>query len=174
MPSDSSRARGSTGISCASSFRSFSTAMSASPSSALPWLPSIGESGVCTMGSSHTGIPFPPWCTALYLRFVRCSSSRCQLLVPCRIVGLTVIIVIIIRSTPRYVMITHHSLYARIYKRQWIACMLLFCWLFSYGMQLPTLLNVWGKKRRLYTKTTEYLLPLLLVLIEGVNRIIYN
>lgn len=45
----------------------------------------------------------------------------------------------------RYVMITHHSLYARIYKKHWIAMMLVFCWLFSYGMQLPTLLNVWGK-----------------------------
>lgn len=47
----------------------------------------------------------------------------------------------------RYVMITHHSLYARIYKKHWIALMLIFCWLFAYGMQLPTLLNVWGESR---------------------------
>ncbi|XP_016995701.2 G-protein coupled receptor moody [Drosophila takahashii] len=45
----------------------------------------------------------------------------------------------------RYVMITHHGLYARIYKRHWIAVMIAACWLFSYGMQLPTLLGEWGR-----------------------------
>lgn len=45
----------------------------------------------------------------------------------------------------RYVMITHHGLYARIYKRHWIAIMIAACWLVSYGMQLPTLLGVWGR-----------------------------
>lgn len=45
----------------------------------------------------------------------------------------------------RYIMITHHGLYARIYKRHWIASMILFCWLLSYGMQLPTFFKVWGK-----------------------------
>ncbi|XP_022223805.2 LOW QUALITY PROTEIN: G-protein coupled receptor moody [Drosophila obscura] len=45
----------------------------------------------------------------------------------------------------RYVMITHHSLYNRIYKRHWIAIMIAACWLFSYGMQLPTLLGAWGR-----------------------------
>lgn len=44
----------------------------------------------------------------------------------------------------RYIMITHHSVYARIYKKVWIACMIIFCWVFSYGMQLPTLFKVWG------------------------------
>lgn len=29
-----------------------------------------------------------PWCTAMYLRFVGCSNSRCSVLFPCRIVGL--------------------------------------------------------------------------------------
>ncbi|XP_001355354.3 G-protein coupled receptor moody [Drosophila pseudoobscura] len=45
----------------------------------------------------------------------------------------------------RYVMITHYSLYNRIYKRHWIAIMIAACWLFSYGMQLPTLLGAWGR-----------------------------
>lgn len=45
----------------------------------------------------------------------------------------------------RYVMITHHGCYARIYKRHWIAIMIAACWLVSYGMQLPTLLGVWGR-----------------------------
>ncbi|KAH8294521.1 hypothetical protein KR044_005384, partial [Drosophila immigrans] len=45
----------------------------------------------------------------------------------------------------RYVMITHHSCYARIYKRHWIAIMIAACWLISYGMQLPTLLGAWGR-----------------------------
>lgn len=44
-------------------------------------------------------------------------------------------------------MITHHSVYARIYTKHWISAMILFCWLLSYGMQLPTLFKVWGKCR---------------------------
>uniref|UniRef100_A0A0K8V414 G-protein coupled receptor moody n=2 Tax=Bactrocera latifrons TaxID=174628 RepID=A0A0K8V414_BACLA len=44
----------------------------------------------------------------------------------------------------RYVMIAHHASYAKIYKKHWIAVMIIFCWSFSYGMQLPTLLGVWG------------------------------
>lgn len=44
----------------------------------------------------------------------------------------------------RYVMIAHHSSYARIYRQHWIAVMILFCWLFAYGMQLPTFFKVWG------------------------------
>ncbi|XP_055912322.1 G-protein coupled receptor moody [Eupeodes corollae] len=45
----------------------------------------------------------------------------------------------------RYIMIAHHSAYAKIYKRHWIGVMIAFCWLFAYGMQLPTLFAVWGK-----------------------------
>lgn len=41
-------------------------------------------------------------------------------------------------------MIAHHSSYARIYKRHWIACMILFCWAFAFGMLLPTYLKIWG------------------------------
>ncbi|CAB3379958.1 Hypothetical predicted protein [Cloeon dipterum] len=44
----------------------------------------------------------------------------------------------------RYVMIAHHNMYARVYRKHWIACMIAFCWIFSYGMQMPTLLGVWG------------------------------
>ncbi|GAB0093992.1 G-protein coupled receptor moody [Sergentomyia squamirostris] len=44
----------------------------------------------------------------------------------------------------RYVMIVHHSAYAQVYQKHWIVSMILFCWLFSYGMQVPTLLGVWG------------------------------
>ncbi|XP_036341453.1 G-protein coupled receptor moody, partial [Rhagoletis pomonella] len=45
----------------------------------------------------------------------------------------------------RYVMIAHHGSYGKIYRKHWIAVMIIFCWAFSYGMQLPTLLGVWGK-----------------------------
>ncbi|KAK0097727.1 hypothetical protein PV326_014255 [Microctonus aethiopoides] len=45
----------------------------------------------------------------------------------------------------RYIMITHHSLYNRVYKKHWIALMILFCYTFSYGMQIPTLIGVWGQ-----------------------------
>lgn len=45
----------------------------------------------------------------------------------------------------RYVMIAHYSIYARIYKKVWIVTMIAFCWVFSYGFQLPTLFKVWGK-----------------------------
>uniref|UniRef100_A0A1B6DYU7 G-protein coupled receptors family 1 profile domain-containing protein n=1 Tax=Clastoptera arizonana TaxID=38151 RepID=A0A1B6DYU7_9HEMI len=45
----------------------------------------------------------------------------------------------------RYIMIAHYSLYTRIYKPVWIACMIIFCWLLSFGMLVPTLLGIWGK-----------------------------
>ncbi|XP_012256317.2 G-protein coupled receptor moody isoform X2 [Athalia rosae] len=45
----------------------------------------------------------------------------------------------------RYIMIAHHGLYAKVYKKHWIASMILVCWCFSYGMQVPTLLGAWGK-----------------------------
>uniref|UniRef100_A0ABD2XJ65 G-protein coupled receptors family 1 profile domain-containing protein n=1 Tax=Trichogramma kaykai TaxID=54128 RepID=A0ABD2XJ65_9HYME len=45
----------------------------------------------------------------------------------------------------RYIMIAHHSIYAKVYKKHWIALMLLFCVVFSYGMQIPTLLGSWGQ-----------------------------
>ncbi|XP_069359943.1 G-protein coupled receptor moody isoform X1 [Maniola hyperantus] len=45
----------------------------------------------------------------------------------------------------RYIMIAHHSWYARVYRKHNIALMIVFSWMFSYGMQIPTLIGVWGK-----------------------------
>ncbi|CAF4875567.1 unnamed protein product [Pieris macdunnoughi] len=45
----------------------------------------------------------------------------------------------------RYIMIAHHSWYSRVYRKHNIALMIVFSWMFSYGMQIPTLLGVWGK-----------------------------
>lgn len=59
----------------------------------------------------------------------------------------------------RYVMIAHHSSYARIYKRHWIAAMIAFCWLFAYGMQLPTLFTVWGLFQFIYFYSSSSSLP---------------
>jgi len=42
-------------------------------------------------------------------------------------------------------MIAHHAIYSKVYKKYWIATMIFFCWIFSYGMQIPTLVGVWGK-----------------------------
>lgn len=42
-------------------------------------------------------------------------------------------------------MIAHHSLYSKVYRKHWISCMIIFCWLFSYGFQLPTLFKIWGR-----------------------------
>lgn len=45
----------------------------------------------------------------------------------------------------RYIMIAHYNIYAKVYKTTWIAVMIVTCWLFSYGFQLPTLFGVWGR-----------------------------
>lgn len=42
-------------------------------------------------------------------------------------------------------MIAHHSAYSKIYKNHWIGLMIAFCWLFAYGMQMPTFFKVWGE-----------------------------
>lgn len=44
----------------------------------------------------------------------------------------------------RYIMIAHYGMYGRVYRTGWIAAMIVFCWIFSYGFQLPTLIGVWG------------------------------
>ncbi|GBP41817.1 G-protein coupled receptor moody [Eumeta japonica] len=49
------------------------------------------------------------------------------------------------QSKLKYIMIAHHGLYGRIYRKHYIAMMIVFSWLFAYGMQIPTLLGVWGK-----------------------------
>ncbi|OWR48841.1 G-protein coupled receptor moody, partial [Danaus plexippus plexippus] len=45
----------------------------------------------------------------------------------------------------RYIMIAHHSWYGRVYRKHNIALMIIFSWMFSYGMQIPTLIGVWGE-----------------------------
>lgn len=60
-------------------------------------------------------------------------------------------------------MIAHHSWYSRVYRKHNIAIMIVFSWMFSYGMQIPTLVAVWGKlelrmvkkKSNCMTKGTE-------------------
>lgn len=42
-------------------------------------------------------------------------------------------------------MIAHHDIYSKVYTKYWIATMIIFCWIFSYGMQIPTLAGVWGE-----------------------------
>ncbi|XP_063625411.1 G-protein coupled receptor moody-like isoform X1 [Cydia splendana] len=45
----------------------------------------------------------------------------------------------------RYIMIAHHSWYGRVYRKYNIALMIVFSWMFAYGMQIPTLIGIWGK-----------------------------
>ncbi|VVC28357.1 G protein-coupled receptor, rhodopsin-like,GPCR, rhodopsin-like, 7TM [Cinara cedri] len=45
----------------------------------------------------------------------------------------------------RYIMIVHTSLYNSIYRPIWIALMITFCLILAFGMQVPTLLGVWGE-----------------------------
>ncbi|XP_063364887.1 G-protein coupled receptor moody [Cydia amplana] len=45
----------------------------------------------------------------------------------------------------RYIMIAHHSCYGRVYRKYNIALMIVFSWMFAYGMQIPTLIGIWGK-----------------------------
>lgn len=48
-------------------------------------------------------------------------------------------------SLIRYIMIAHNSIYQRVYKKVYVYTMIIFCWIFSYGFQLPTLFGVWGE-----------------------------
>lgn len=42
-------------------------------------------------------------------------------------------------------MIAKNRYYAKVYTKKCIIAMIVFCWIFSYGFQLPTLFGVWGK-----------------------------
>ncbi|KAL1138737.1 hypothetical protein AAG570_008799 [Ranatra chinensis] len=44
----------------------------------------------------------------------------------------------------RYIMIAHYGIYTKIYRPIWIGCMIIFCWLLSFGMQIPTFIGIWG------------------------------
>uniref|UniRef100_A0A903Y4A5 G-protein coupled receptors family 1 profile domain-containing protein n=1 Tax=Anopheles minimus TaxID=112268 RepID=A0A903Y4A5_9DIPT len=59
-------------------------------------------------------------------------------------VGVSLLCITMI-SINRYIMIAHYSIYPKVYKTSWIMVMIIACWLFSYGFQLPTLFGVWGK-----------------------------
>uniref|UniRef100_A0A182SDZ1 G-protein coupled receptors family 1 profile domain-containing protein n=1 Tax=Anopheles maculatus TaxID=74869 RepID=A0A182SDZ1_9DIPT len=59
-------------------------------------------------------------------------------------VGVSLLCITMI-SINRYIMIAHYSVYPKVYKTSWIMVMIIACWLFSYGFQLPTLFGVWGK-----------------------------
>jgi hypothetical protein len=52
----------------------------------------------------------------------------------------------------RYIMIAHHNVYSRIYTKLWIGAMIAFCWVLSFGMQVPTLLGVWGELQHYNTE----------------------
>ncbi|XP_069694403.1 protein trapped in endoderm-1 isoform X2 [Periplaneta americana] len=45
----------------------------------------------------------------------------------------------------RYILISCHSLYDKLYTPRYICLMLLFAWVFSFSMMVPPLLEVWGR-----------------------------
>nr|XP_037873175.1 G-protein coupled receptor moody isoform X1 [Bombyx mori] len=59
-------------------------------------------------------------------------------------VGVSLLSIALI-TVNRYIMIAHHSWYGRVYRKHNIALMILFSWMFSYGMQIPTLIGIWGQ-----------------------------
>lgn len=66
-------------------------------------------------------------------------------------------------------MIAHHGLYSKVYKKYWIAFMIVFCWMFSYGMQVPTLLGIWGKIEYIlnYSRSIEFFILLCYFHLSG-------
>nr|XP_018899885.1 PREDICTED: uncharacterized protein LOC109032282 [Bemisia tabaci] len=58
-------------------------------------------------------------------------------------VGVSLLFIAMI-TINRYIMITHYAVYKKIYRTPFIVAMILFCWIFSFGMQIPTLLGKWG------------------------------
>uniref|UniRef100_A0A061QFZ2 Putative moody-like protein n=1 Tax=Cupiennius salei TaxID=6928 RepID=A0A061QFZ2_CUPSA len=45
----------------------------------------------------------------------------------------------------RYILIVHPSLYTKVYRKRYIAAMVIFIWCFATAMILPTLLGKWGR-----------------------------
>ncbi|XP_028173042.1 G-protein coupled receptor moody-like isoform X1 [Ostrinia nubilalis] len=74
------------------------------------------------------------------------GGALCQLVPFLRYgnVGVSLLSIALI-TLNRYIMIAHHSWYGRVYRKHIIALMIIFSWLFSYGMQIPTLIGIWGK-----------------------------
>lgn len=45
----------------------------------------------------------------------------------------------------RYILIAHHGLYDRLYRRRLLLVQVAFAWMFSFGMMVPPLIGVWGR-----------------------------
>lgn len=45
----------------------------------------------------------------------------------------------------RYILISCHSLYDKLYTPRYICLMLVFAWVFSFSMMIPPLVEVWGR-----------------------------
>lgn len=59
-------------------------------------------------------------------------------------VGLSLLFITMI-TINRYVMIAHYNIYSAVYRPLNVAAMILLCLMLSFGMQLPTLLGIWGE-----------------------------
>lgn len=59
-------------------------------------------------------------------------------------VGISLLFITMI-TINRYIMIAHYSIYNSVYTTCTISCMIAFCIVFSIGMQIPTLLGIWGQ-----------------------------
>ena len=51
-------------------------------------------------------------------------------------------------SSFRYIMIAHFNVYKVVYRKGWIALMIVFCWTFALLMLAPTLFQQWGEQER--------------------------
>ncbi|XP_013792844.2 protein trapped in endoderm-1-like [Limulus polyphemus] len=45
----------------------------------------------------------------------------------------------------RFILINHHNLYDKVYRKHYVALMVIFSWIFSFSMLIPTLASTWGK-----------------------------
>ncbi|XP_076363549.1 protein trapped in endoderm-1-like [Tachypleus tridentatus] len=44
----------------------------------------------------------------------------------------------------RFILINHHNLYDKVYQKHYVALMIVFSWIFSFAMLIPTLASAWG------------------------------
>ncbi|XP_013789554.1 protein trapped in endoderm-1-like isoform X2 [Limulus polyphemus] len=45
----------------------------------------------------------------------------------------------------RFVIFNYHHLYGKIYKKRFVVLMIIFCWVFSFALLVPTLTRAWGE-----------------------------
>ncbi|XP_076344331.1 protein trapped in endoderm-1-like isoform X2 [Tachypleus tridentatus] len=45
----------------------------------------------------------------------------------------------------RFIIFNYHHLYGKIYKKRFVVLMIIFCWVFSFGLLMPTLTRAWGE-----------------------------